>query len=275
MSDDLTIAADVRPEPMRTSPSVNAAWLLAGSMLAVVALVFGTVQITGLIAHEEHVEQVTVNDLAVRVLDVRSDSGSVEVVGADVKAVHVTARVSDGMSATRFRHQVVGDRLELRVRCRAVITGPWCHANLRIVVPRNLEVQVHAADDRITVRGLSGRVDAESSNGAVEAEALSGDVQLRSSNGTVRGTRLTSASVQASAGNGSVHLEFERPPASVIARSDNGAVELAVPRGPTAYAVDVSTDNGSTDNQVRTDSTSTRRLVASSDNGSVTVRYLD
>jgi len=274
MSNDLTARND-GPEPLRTSPSVNAAWLLVGSVIAVAALVFGIVQVTGLIAHEEHVEQATVHDPAVRVLDVSSDGGSVEIVGADVKAVHLTAHISDGLSPTQFRHHVVGDRLEVRVRCRAVITGPWCHANLRIVVPRDLEVRLRVADDRITVRGLSGRVDAQSDNGSVEAEALSGDALLHSSNGTVQGTRLRSASVDANTDNGSVHLEFERPPSSAVARSSNGSVEVVVPRGTEAYAVDVDSDNGSTDNLVRTDSTSRRRIVASSDNGSVTVRYLD
>ena len=42
-----------------------------------------------------------------------------------------------------------------------------------------------------------------------------------------------------------------------------------------AYAVDTSSSNGSTDNLVTSDPESDRRIVARSDNGSVTVRYLD
>lgn len=277
MIDDRTLDRLDRsgPEPLRTSPSLNAAWLVVGSLAAVFGLFFGTLQVTGLIAHEERTEVATVDDAAVRVVDVVSDSGHVEVIGADVKAVHITADVSDGMVATRYSHHVVGDRLEVRVLCRFVIADQWCSAKLRIVVPRGLEVKVRAANDRITVRGVAGRVDASSSDGAVEAEALSGEVLLHSSNGSVRATRTRSASVQATSDNGSVRLEFDRPPSSAIARSDNGSVEVSVPRGAQAYAVDLHSDNGSTDNLVRSNPESARRIVASSNNGSVTVRYLD
>ena len=263
------------PAPVKTSPTLNATWLAVGSIVAVVSLLFATMQTVGLLAHEEHTEVITVGDPAVSVLDVASDGGRIEVIGANVEAVHITARVSDGLVATQFRHQVVGDRLEVRVRCHAVVTGPWCRAGLRILVPRSLEVKVHAEDDTISVRGLTGRVDAQTSNGAVEAEALSGDALLKSSNGSVRASRLRSPSIQASTDNGSVHLEFEVPPRSAIAQSNNGGVEVAVPRGDEGYDVDVSSNNGSTHDLVRTDSTSGHRIVASSDNGSVTVRYLD
>ena len=275
MLEDLTTPVDGAPEPVRTSPGANAAWLLLGSLIAVISLIFGTVQVTGLLAHEERTERVTIGDPGMRVLDVASDSGSIEIVGADVTSVHIRAHISDGMAATQFRHQVVGDRLEVRVRCRGPLSNPWCNARLRIVVPRGMEVRVRADDDHVTVRGLTGRVDAQSSNGTVEAEALSGQTLLHSSNGSVRASRMRSGSVEADTDNGSVHLEFERPPSSAVARSSNGSVEVAVPRGDEAYAVDVHSDNGGTDNLVRTDSTSPRRIVASSDNGSVIVRYLD
>jgi len=275
MLEDLTTPADGAPPTVRTSPGANAAWLLAGSLIAVISLAFGTIQVTGLLAHEERTERVTIGDPGMRVLDVASDSGSIEIVGADVTSVRISAHISDGMAATQFRHQVVGDRLEVRVRCRGPFSNPWCNARLRIVVPRGMEVKVRADDDHVTVRGLTGRVDAQSSNGTVEAEALSGQALLHSSNGSVRASRMRSTSIEADTDNGSVHLEFEVPPASAVARSSNGNVEVAVPRGDEAYAVDVHSNNGGTDNLVRTDSTSTRRIVASSDNGSVIVRYLD
>jgi hypothetical protein len=261
--------------PVRNSPALNVAWLAIGSIAAVVGLVFGTVQTVGLLAHEEHTERITVSDPSVAVLDVATDDGRVEVIGADVDDVRITARISDGLVPTEFTHEVVGDRLQVRARCVAVITGPWCEAKLRIVVPRGMEVKVRSEDDPVLVRGLTGRVDAHSSNGSVEAQALSGAVQLGSSNGSVRAFRMRTPSIQAGSGNGSVRLEFAEPPRSVIADSDNGSVEVALPRGDQGYDVDIASDNGGTDNLVRTDSTSGSRVVATSNNGSVTVRYLD
>lgn len=263
------------PQLVRPTPSVAVAWLAIGSVAAVVGLLFGTLQTVGIVAHEERTERFSVRDPAVAVLDVASDAGRIEVIGADVDEVRITARVSDGITATDFRHEVLGDRLQIRVRCTLVIAGPWCRAGLRIVVPRDLEVKVRSREDEVRVRGLAGRVDAESANGTVEGEALSGPVRLHSGNDTVRATRLRSDSVQADSANGSVHVEFDRPPSSALAHSGNGDVEVVVPRGTEGYDVQIESQNGSTDDQVRTTSTSDRRIVATSNNGDVTVRYLD
>lgn len=263
------------PTTVRSSHTLNVAWLAIGSVAAVVGLFFATVQVVGVIAHEERTETVRVDDPAVAVLDVGSDAGSIDIVGSSTKTVRIDARISDGLVATEFTHEVVGDRLQVRVRCKGVVANVWCGAKLRIVVPRGLEVNVRSAQDRVGLRGLDGRVDAESANGTVEGEALSGASRLHSDNGSVRATRLRTESIQADTSNGSVHLEFEQAPLSAIARSDNGSVEVAVPRGEEGYAVDISSSNGSTENLVTSDPTSERRIVATSDNGSVTIRYLD
>ena len=263
------------PSLVRPSHRVSVAWLAIGSMTAVVSLLFGTVQTVGLIAHGERTEQVTISDPAVKVLDIASDAGHVEVIGADVSTVHITARISDGITKTRFRHEVVGDRLQVQVRCTFVIGGPWCRGHLRIVVPRGLEVKIRALDDLVTVRGLTGRVDAESADGSVEAEGLSGPTRLHAGNGTVRAARLRSDSVQADSDNGTVRIVFDRAPLSALAHSDNGDVGVVVPRIGQGYDVQLSSDNGSTDGRVRTDSTSDRHIVASSNNGNATVRYPD
>lgn len=263
------------PPPVRTTATTRAAWLAAGSLFAVLGLMISTLQVVGLIAHEEHDQTVRVADPAVAVLDVGSDAGAIEIIGADTDAVRIDARVSDGLVDTRFTQEVVGDRLQVRVRCVAVLANQWCGARLRIVVPRDLEVKVRAKGDSVSLRGVSGRVDAESSDGSVEGESLSGDTRLHSSNGSVRGTRLRTESIVADSDNGSVRLEFAAPPVSVITNSDNGSVDVAVPRGAEAYAVSVESSNGSTDNLVQSDPASDRRIVASSSNGSVTVRYLE
>jgi DUF4097 and DUF4098 domain-containing protein YvlB len=127
----------------------------------------------------------------------------------------------------------------------------------------------------VALRGITGRVDAESTDGSVEGESLSGPTRLHSSNGSVRASRLRTESLQADSSNGSVRVEFATPPLSAIASSDNGDVDVAVPPGEEAYAVDVDSGNGSTRNLVRSDPESERRIVATTDNGSVTVRYLD
>lgn len=268
-------ASPTGPERFRTSPSVRSAWLVLGSLAATIGFLYSTFQVVGVLAHEERDETVRIADDGIAVLDVGSDGGSIEIVGADVDDVRIEARVSDGLVPTRFTHEVVGDRLQVRVRCRLALEDYWCRAHLRIVIPRDLEVEVRSSEDSVDLRGLAGRVDAESTNGSVEAEALSGATRLHSSNGSVRASRLRTGSLQADTENGSVRVEFARPPSSVIARSTNGSVDVAVPRGDEAYAVDVDSTNGSTRNLVRSDPDSDRRIVATTSNGRVTVRYLD
>ena len=136
--------------------------------------------------------------------------------------------MSDGLIETAFTSEVVGDRLQVRVRCRGVIVNEWCRAKLRIVVPSDLEVKIRSASDSETLRSLDGRVDAETGDGTVEAESLGGATRLRSANGSVRGSRLRTSSVQADSDNGSVRLELAVTPLSVIAHSDNGSVDVAV-----------------------------------------------
>lgn len=289
MADDPTMPRPVQAPPpppppppptrgsgaTRPSPTVRATWLAAGSALAILGLIISTLQVVGQIAHEEHEESVRFNDPAISVLDVSTDGGTVEVIGADVADLRIEARVSDGLIETAFTSEVVGDRLHVRVRCRGVIVNEWCRAKLRIVVPRDLEVKVRSASDSVTLRSLDGRVDAETGDGTVEAESLGGATRLRSANGSVRGSRLRTSSVQADSDNGSVRLELAVTPLSVIAHSDNGSVDVAVPRGDESYAVDAGSGNGSTDTLVRTDPASQRRIVASTSNGNITVRYVE
>src|SRR5690606_4194406 len=153
------------------------AWLALGSVAAVLGLLFATLQVVERIAHEEHDESIVIDDPAVAVLDVSTQGGRVEIIGADVDDVRIDARVSDGLLDTRYTHEVVGDQLQVRVRCRGPISQ-WCRADLRIVVPRDLEVKVRSTDDSMALRSLDGRVDAFSSNGSVEAEALAGPARL-------------------------------------------------------------------------------------------------
>jgi hypothetical protein len=86
---------------------------------------------------------------------------------------------------------------------------------------------------------------------------------------------LTSDSVQASSDNGSIRLELANAPHNVNASSDNGSIIVVLPQGDEVYAVDVATDNGSTDNRLRTDVASDRHVVARTNNGNVTLRYVD
>lgn len=250
------------------------AWLAMGSVIAVVTLGFGVQQTVGLLAHEEH-REVEVITAPVRVLNVDSEEGSVQVLGTDRSTVRISAVVSDGLTETRYSQRVTGDQLDVKVRCGTLGGSPWCRVALRIEVPRSLAVHVRTADGRVRVESVTGPVEVRSTDGSVQAASLGGTATLRSENGNVTATGMRNGSIDASSSNGEVRVELAVLAQAVTAHSDNGSVEVALPGGETAYRVDADTTSGETRSLVRTDPASTRHIVATSANGNVTVRYLD
>lgn len=261
--------------PARMSPPgarrTGRAWWVLGVLVAVMSVGWGTVGLIGLLAHEER-DVASVVRRPVRVLEVDSASGRIEVVGEDRTDIAISARVSDGFRPTSYRTTIQGDHLQVDVDCP--LLSSWCRVDLRIQVPADLTVDVRSGNDKVVVRDLSGQVRASSENDSVEAIGLSGDATLTSSNDSVKGRELRTSTLEASSENDKVQLEFVAPPRSVIARSDNGSVEVAVPDDGQPYDVAARSDNGSVSNDIPIDQTSTRSISARSDNGSVRVRYL-
>lgn len=262
--------APVEPAGPGRGPRRSPAWLVAGSVLAVVLLVVTTYQVVDVLAHDEHDHRWVVTEPVVAVhVDLTGD-GSVHVVGAPVDRITIGARVSDGLRPTRFGHRVVDDRLEVRAACPG-FGSVWCAVDYVIEVPHDTEVRI-TSDGGTRVEDVQGAVEVTTS-GSIDVSGLTGLAVLRSENGAVRATGLRSEVVEARSSNGSVRVSTAVAPRSVIAASDNGSVEVLVPRTGDRYAVDVSADNGSTTNEVVTDPEAARRISARSGNGSVRVAH--
>ena len=254
-----------------TTSAGRRAWVTGGSIVAAVALVIGTVQIVSVFARQRTTETQTFPAAGVRHLDVRSPNGTVEVLGGAVDEITLTARISHGLRGTSHEAALVGTVLRVRSSCPFLST--WCGVDYRIVVPREVSVDVDVSNGRLIVRDVGGGVRAEASNGAIELARLTGDLDVSTDNGRVESTGLRSDRVVARTSNGRVRLEFSEPPTGVEARSSNGRVDVVLPTTTDAYRVDLDTNNGSTDVGVRTDPTSRRSIVGRTNNGDVTVRY--
>ena len=165
-------------------------------------------------------------------------------------------------------------RAVVRTRCggpeRVLLVD--CSADLRLVVPADVQVLVRADVDGVRLEGLDGPLRAESSAGSVRLVDVGGPVVASSSAGGVRGERLRSTDVEAESSAGAVRLGFDVPPRQVRAGSSAGAVEVVLPAGSGPYAVDASSSAGSTDVDVPTDPSAERRVEARSSAGSVVVR---
>ena len=254
-----------------STATVRRAWIVGGSVLAALALLVGTAQIVSAFARERTTEVQVFSAAEVRLLDVRSRNGSVEVLGAAVDEITVTARLSHGLRRTDHR-AVVEDGV-LRVRSSCPLLSMWCGVDYRIRVPAELAVAVDVDNGRLILRDLGGGVRADADNGSIELARLSGDLNVSTDNGALESAGLRSDRVVARTHNGRVRLEFSEPPAGVEARSDHGRVAVVLPTTADAYRVDLDTNNGSTDIGVRTDPTSSRSIVGRTRNGDVTVRY--
>jgi hypothetical protein len=248
------------------------AWLSVGSLLTTAAIGWGTFNIVDLVAHEMETRTVTVDAAGIDLIDVVDDAGSVTIESADVDQITVRARIGHGLKRSGSSVVVDGNRVVVRGSC-PVLGSQWCDVRYTITVPADIDVVARSDDNSIRAAGLDGDVDLRSDNGSVRVTDLGGDVRLQSDNGAIDARALTGTTVRADADNGSVSVEMLVAPRSVQLSSNNGRVTLVLPTGDELYAVDISSQNGGVDNQLRVDPKSERTVVISSDNGTATARY--
>jgi hypothetical protein len=252
---------------------VRLAWKILGSLVAVPALLFGSVQIASALAHEERTEVVEVDASGLERVEVDNGTGSVRIVGVeDADAVTVTARISDGWRKTGHSVERDGDRLVVEASC-PILFSQWCNVRYTIEMPSDLAALVDADNGSVTVTDLAADVEASSDNGRVEVARIEGDVRLDSDNGSVIATDLRTSTIEATSDNGRVSLELVAAPRTVIADSDNGSVEIVLPETDELYRVEASSDNGTVSAPIRQDPDSDRSITATSDNGDVTIAY--
>lgn len=223
------------PSPSTRSGS-RIAWLVVGGLLAVTAVVWGTLNLIDLLAHERSHAVTTVSQ-AVQIVDVSNAAGSVSIEGSSGTAVTVDAAISRGLGQPSHRVEVQGNRLVVRASCPAVV-NTFCQVNYRIAVPAGT------------------------------------DVVVRASGGGVNATGLLADRVDVSSSGGGVHLAFAGPPAAVVASSSGGGVTVEVPETPGSYRIVARSSGGPVHRSVPSDPASNRTIRATSSGGGVTVRYL-
>jgi len=269
------VTAVMEPVTTETAPTLPApartVWRSVASVAAVALLVWGALQTVSLLAHEERTFTRTFPSAGVATVEIELQSGSAEVVAADVDEITVTTRVSEGLRSTGHDQRIVGDRLVLTGTC-PVFPSVFCDVRYEVQVPPEVGVVSFVDDGGLRVVGVSGPVRAESDNSGIEVVGVSGDLYLDSDNGSLSGARLEAATVEATTDNGSVHLEFVTAPELVAATSDNGSITVLLPEVDGGYRVEMDTDNGSTDLGVASDPSARRLVVANTDNGDVSVR---
>jgi Toastrack DUF4097 len=230
------------------------AWRILASVVTVAALLWGALNVVNLLAHGEQHFRRTFSADGISRIDVSIDRGSVRVVARDRDDIELRAYVSDGLGDTDHDERVRGNRLLIDGDCTFPIAY-WCTASYTLLVPRDVKLVVWSGSGDVTVTGTTADVDLTTEHGDVDA------------------SRLRGATARASTDDGSIRLGFAAPPMQVEASSADGDVTVVVPRAGVAYALDLSSDDGATSGEVRTDPTVRRSVRLSSEDGDVTVRY--
>jgi hypothetical protein len=235
------------------SPATRRFWLVAGSIVTIGALFFGTYNVVNGLSHDVTIANYSFPADGVTALRVDVDRGSVRIVASEDARVYVRARVSRGLHDTSHDVALRGRTLVADSSCPH-FQDLFCSVDYTIRVPASVSANVSSANSSVDVRGITGPVRIDSVDGDVTGQDL--------------GSRTASASTV----DGDVTLTFTTDPTIVDASSVDGAVVVRVPRG-SAYNVDASTVDGSISTEIRTDPVSDRSIIADTVDGDVTIAY--
>jgi hypothetical protein len=247
------VSAVTVPAAPAIRPRGRVAWRIVALVLAIPALLWGTLSVVNLLAHGEHRFTRTFSAAGITTIDVSTDRGSVRVLASDRDDISLHGYISDGLGGTDRSARVRGSRLEVEGSC-AFPLAYWCTASYTLRVPRGVAVTLWSGSGDVMVSGLQGRAQLSSQHGSIDAE------------------RLHSVDVRATTEHGSVHLQFAAAPREVHASTTHGDVTVVVPKGSGPYRVHASTDHGATNTVVRTDPSASRVIDATTEHGDVTVR---
>jgi hypothetical protein len=113
-------------------------------------------------------------------------------------------------------------------------------ANLCIQLPRDMDVWVAAANGRVSVEGIHGRVRARSTNGSTCVSDIVGDVEVATTNAKVSCTCIC-GKLAARSSNGKIEIERHR--GAVDASTSNGLIKASL-EGALEGGIQLATSNG-------------------------------
>ncbi|MFD9945057.1 DUF4097 domain-containing protein [Nonomuraea sp. NPDC059023] len=222
--------------------------VFAGALLASTAVLTGCglASIGG--PTEESVVNYDVND-KVALLDVNSGSGDIVITESERSGIRVTETLQWRNNKPQAEHKVEGDTLRVTYDCKGGFGS--CSVSYKIEVPKGLKVKADAGSGTITLRNLTGELEASAGSGDIEASSLGGKKVL------------------ADAGSGSIDLKYASAPADVTLEAGSGDVTLTLPGG--SYNVKANADSGDSKVEVTNDPNAANRVTIEAGSGNINV----
>ncbi|MFI2260047.1 DUF4097 family beta strand repeat-containing protein [Streptomyces tubercidicus] len=199
-----------------------------------------------------------------KITSVRLDSGSGGLTvhgGKDGGAVSVHRAVSyHGARPQGATHRVKDGALVLS-GC-----GSDCTVDYTIELPAGIPVSGETSSGAVELAKV-GPVKMTTSSGDIQLDGVTGAVDARTTNGRITGRGLSGAKIAAETSNGAIDLT-PATAQNVRAKTSNGAITLKLPKGP--YRVDADTSNGEEHIGIAQDPAARFRLELSTSNGDIT-----
>ena len=265
--------APTRPEPTSSGSALPGGRSLRRVITTAVicGVAVGTVAAVAWATRSDAGHDTTITE-RVDTLELDVAAGGVDVIGSDRDDIAIEWQERTWMFGdATLTHHVTGSTLHVVGECGGLNVFGGCATDVVVRVPAGVDVVAQSDAGAVTVAGIDGTTEAQSSAGRVHIEDQSGDLVAHSDAGpvTVDGLMANRATVTSAAGG--VTIDVAAPVTELVADSAAGTVQITVPDDGQAYAVEASTDTGSTTIDVPTDPSSNRTIRATSDAGSVTV----
>lgn len=167
-----------------------------------------------------------------------------------------------------------------------------CSLAYDIAAPAGLPLMLSDGSGNLNVSGFAGHVTLSAGSGDLDASRLAGTISLTNGSGDITASGLDGGSVELSNGSGdivinglaatdvagddgsgNITLTFTKIPRRVDVTEASGNITLVLPRGPTYYHVEASSESGSTSVSVNRRPSSPYVITASSGSGNVTISY--
>jgi hypothetical protein len=248
-------------------PGISRPVLIALIVVAALLFACGATEAIGLVTQHTDTHTRVVAAAPTIVVDV--ETGDVRIATTDRDDVRLTSK--EKRSAWGGGHvEVSGDgaRLHLGDRCDKVpLVDAPCSVSYVLEVPRRTAVRVVAGTGDLRAEDLEGSTDLRSGTGDLHVVGVRGPLRLNADTGDVH-VEAPSSDIVARTDTGDIRVEAGRP-GTIQAQAETGDIHISVP--DLTYAVDVETDTGDENVDVRRDDASPRKLRARTDTGDVHV----